>query len=130
MNYGGFWVRLMAHNIDLIILLPVYYLIGLLIGSNQLLFWVCASITLLYEIIFTAGNWQGTPGKKIMHLQVVDNNQKRISATKSALRTASKAITILTLFIGYAMIVLHPRKKGLHDLLAGTTVILKKGFDF
>lgn len=128
MIYGGFWVRLMAHNIDLMILLPVYYLLGFLIDTNKTLFLVCGCVTLLYEIGFTTSKWQGTPGKKMMHLQVTDKHQNKLSLGKAVFRTFTKALTMLTLFIGYAMIAFHPAKKGLHDRIVGTTVLFKKGF--
>lgn len=127
MAYGGFWVRLMAHNIDLLLLLPLYYLVGIFIESDRLLIWLCLDLTLAYEIIFTISKWQGTPGKKYMHLKVVDDYNEKLTLSRAIVRTFMKGFGILTLFIGYAMILFHPRRKGLHDRIAGTTVIFEKG---
>lgn len=127
MTYAGFWVRLMAHNIDLMVLLPMYYLVGVFVESDRVLILICTLITLSYEIGFTTSKWQGTPGKKYMHLKVVNANHERISIASSVLRTIIKAASLLTLFIGYAIIAFHPRKQALHDQIARTTVKLEKG---
>ena len=128
MTYGGFWVRLMAHNIDLIVLLPIYYLIGFLMTSDTLVLLSCLSFTWLYEVGFSVSEWQGTPGKRFMHLKVTGPSYQRMTLIRSAFRTLVKTLSLMTFFVGYAMIAFHPSRKALHDQLTGTTVISTKGF--
>lgn len=123
MHPVGFWTRLMAHNIDLIVMLPVYYLMSFFIDSNQILIWLCLVVTYLYEVIAIASSWGGTLGKKMMKTKVTNDDLTPVSLWKSSLRAFVKAFSVLTLFIGYLTIVLHPQKKSLHDLVMKTSVI-------
>lgn len=121
--YAGFWPRLMAHNIDLMVLLPIYYVGSLFIVSNTFLLSLCVIFTFCYEVIFDCSDWGGTPGKKIMKIKIIDRSGKSINLKKSLIRSISKMITVGTLFIGYLVIILRPDKKGIHDLIAGSQVI-------
>lgn len=126
MNYAGFWTRLLAHNIDLLILLPVYYFMSFLIASNSILYLVCGGLTFGYEIGFIAGPWGATPGKKYLHIRVAREDGSSLGLATSGIRAVVKAVTVLTLFIGYALVAIHPKKKGLHDLIMNTVVIFAK----
>lgn len=119
----GFWARLMAHNIDLLILLPVYYALSFLTSSNTLLLVLCTGGTFAYEVCFTFSQWAGTPGKRMMKIKVVGQDAQRLSPWKAMLRSVYKVATVATLFIGYLIIILHPQKKGLHDMLVGSQVV-------
>ena len=123
---AGFWSRMLAHNIDLMFLLPSFYLISLIPLDNMQLYLICLIMSMLYEIAFIASEWQATPGKKLAHLKVQNANGERLSLSQSAIRTFIKLLSILTFFIGYLMIALHPEKKGLHDLLVKSSVIVDK----
>lgn len=123
---AGFWIRLMSHNIDLIILLPVYYLLSFWIDSNGVLLWVCLAVTFLYEVLFISSQWKGTPGKRWMKIEVVNAQAQRLAPLQSLLRATLKACSSLTLFIGFAVIVLHPEHKSLHDLILGHQVIFSE----
>lgn len=126
MNFAGFWIRLLAHNIDLVILLPFYYLISLLITTDSLLYPLCIAVTFGYEVSFIASSWGATPGKRFLRLRVIHNDGSPVGLPASIVRALIKAITVITLFIGYLMISLHKKKKGLHDLAAATVVILNQ----
>lgn len=123
MNYAGLWPRLMAHNIDMLVLLPLYYILSFFISSNSLLFPICLILTMIYEIYFIGSNWHATPGKRAVKIQVVNEKGEGLSYAKSALRTLNKLFSVITLIIGYLFIMLHPKKRALHDLLPGTYVI-------
>ncbi|REE00067.1 RDD family protein [Marinoscillum furvescens] len=126
MTYAGFWPRLMAHNIDLLILLPCYYLLSFGIDSNRWLFVACSVFTLLYEILFVSSKWNATPGKRWMKLKVVDQHGQPPSPWRCAARTLIKIVSALTFFIGFLVVALHPAKRGLHDLFSNTFVIFVK----
>ena len=51
-EYAGFYPRMLAHNIDLIILLPLCYLMGYFVESNITLFILCGALYIIYHTIF------------------------------------------------------------------------------
>lgn len=123
MTHAGLWTRLMAHNIDLIILLPFYYLFSFLIASDHILLVVCFLVSFFYEVTLTSLNG-GTVGKRMMKLKVTNNSLQNISFFRSLLRSSTKLISGFLFFLGFAIIELNQQKKGLHDMLSGTFVII------
>lgn len=123
---AGFWPRLMAHNIDLMVLLPNYYLVSLFIESTPLLLAICAAFTYLYDAVASVSVWQGSVGKKLMRLRIVNRQGNRLVLQTGLLRSLAKTVTVLTLFVGYAVIMLHPRNLSIHDIIAGTEVIFSQ----
>ena len=123
MVYAGLWSRLMAHNIDLIILLPGFYVISFFITSNSLLFALCLVLSILYEVLLTSFKG-GTIGKRMVKLKVVNKEGKSLTLQHSLLRSMSKLVGSCTFFIGFAIIELNQQKKSLHDMLSRTFVII------
>lgn len=123
--FAGFWIRLMAHNIDLMFLLPVFYLLSFLTPSNTQLYLLCGITAICYEVGFTGSKWGGTPGKQMLKIRVTIAPHENLSLLRSFLRTVLKLLSVFTLFIGYAVIAFHPKKRGLHDIIVGSNVILK-----
>ncbi len=123
MIYAGLWSRLMAHNIDLIILLPGYYVISFFISSNPLLFALCLVLSLTYEVLLISFKG-GTLGKRMLKLKVVNKEGNQLTLQHSLLRSVSKLLGAGTFFIGFAIIELNQQKKSLHDMLSRTFVII------
>jgi uncharacterized RDD family membrane protein YckC len=131
--YAGFWVRLVAYIIDVIILgIPLAILnVALRPSPNDpqsghpgLLF----VLTLIVEIAYFAGFWssgmQATLGQKICGLRVVSATDfGKISFARAVGRFFGMCLSALILFIGFLMIAFTERKQGLHDMLAGTYVV-------
>lgn len=122
MNYAGFWPRLMAHNIDLLILLPTYYVCQMLVSDKLTLLVICFILSYIYEstMIYFQG---GTVGKRMMKIKVVSISGDKISIQRSLLRALVKIPSLLTFFIGFIVIGLNAQKKSIHDMLSGTFVI-------
>jgi uncharacterized RDD family membrane protein YckC len=144
-GYGGFWIRFLAFLLDAIILgiatwpirmmvvgtlgmhrfptepidarhlAPFFFLFSRLWGLNAIASW-------LYDALLTSSPWQGTVGKKILNLKVTDEGGSRISFARATGRHFAKYLSAMILFIGYFMIAFTDRKRGLHDILAGTFV--------
>lgn len=148
--YGGFWIRLLAHLIDHIILAaiaaPLFFvmvfpaairvaheaernqepspemivaILGSVFGYIALAFvgqW-------LYEALLTSSSWQGTIGKRVLHLKVVDEAGNRIGFGRATGRFFAKILSSMFFCIGFMMIGFTERKTGLHDMLAGTKVL-------
>lgn len=69
--------------------------------------------------------WRGaTPGKKFIHIKIVDAKTLQDIDNKQAItRSIGYIASTLALLIGFLMIAFRKDKRGLHDLLAGTVVI-------
>ncbi len=105
-EYAGFWIRLAAYLIDVILLafvswgiVNVFYFIGM---------WA----------------WKGqTLGQMITNIKVVRTDGKSCDLRTSALRFLGYIVCGLTLGIGFLIIAFDRRRQGLHDKIADTYVI-------
>ena len=79
---------------------------------------------LLITMIFWR-RWKGaTPGKRFVHIKIVDAATFEDIDNKQALtRSVGYIASTFTLLIGFIMVAFHKEKRGLHDLLANTVVI-------
>jgi len=153
-RYAGFWIRFIASFLDTLFLaLPVGILIYLLSGGNwfdfaqyqqnlqmamsgnphaldnqpytsfrwELLF----EISVLVVTVIFWDRWRGaTPGKKFVHIKIVDAKTFEDITNKQAItRSLGYIPSTLLLGIGFFMIAFRKDKRALHDLLAGTAVI-------
>jgi uncharacterized RDD family membrane protein YckC len=57
---------------------------------------------------------------------VTDEQGQRISILRALGRELSKIISALILLIGYIMVAFTDRKRGLHDMIAGTLVAYRR----
>lgn len=75
-----------------------------------------------YFVLFwsTAGQ---TPGMRLMALRVVTRGGTHPRVTRSVVRVIGLGLAILPLFLGFLPVLVDQRRRGLHDLLAGTVVI-------
>jgi uncharacterized RDD family membrane protein YckC len=148
--YGGFWIRLLAHLIDHAILgavaAPLFFITVLpsiiriahqaerdqepspeliiAIVSSALVYIALAFVgQWLYEALLTSSSWQGTIGKRVLRLKVVDEAGNRIGFGRATGRFFAKILSSMFFCIGFIMIGFTERKTGLHDMLAGTKVM-------
>lgn len=142
MNYGGFWLRVAAYLIDMIVIyiamIPLFLLLGLgmdpmaaageageaALGGATLLVWAISIIgPWLYFALMESSSNQATLGKMVLGMTVTDANGGRIGFGKATGRYFGKILSSLILMIGYIMVAFTARKQGLHDMLAGTLVL-------
>lgn len=145
--YGGFWIRLGAHLIDHAVLGALFvpgffiFIFPTVLAAHQqgafereipppeliwsVAFFVCLAIgaRMLYEILLTSSSWQGTIGKRLLHLKVTDDFGNRISLGRSTGRFFAKILSYMASYIGFIMIAFMDRKRGLHDVIAKTQVV-------
>jgi uncharacterized RDD family membrane protein YckC len=148
--YGGFWIRFLAHLIDHVILgavaAPLFFITVLpsiiriahqaerdqepspeliiAIVSSAFVYIALAFVgQWLYEALLTSSAWQGTLGKRVLRLKVVDEAGNRISFGRATGRFFAKILSSMFFCIGFIMIGFTERKTGLHDMLAGTKVL-------
>lgn len=148
-NYGGFLRRLGANIIDGIIVnicvglisffIKQIYMYYQLYGvsypndsiSNIFVLWYFIGywiIALPYEVFFLASSFQATPGKLFLSMQVVNYDGHRISYLRSFTRFLASFISAVSV-IGYLMVAFTKKKQALHDIMAGTLVIISPKSD-
>ena len=150
----GFWIRFAAFIIDLI--LAVIWLLGVgillvyigpqsemdLSGSGVTAMAVIAVVFLLFKLMMDSSKFQGTLGKYVTNIKIVDENGQRITRSKSFLRTGVYSLMLFgsryidgiinpsndvgSIFIlgllGFIMIGFTKKKQGLHDMASRTFV--------
>lgn len=133
--YGGFWRRLAAHAIDIMLLGLISSLVSSLIGitavegdepfnQRQLLVVLFAlGLATLYYGLWESSPTQATPGKLALSLRVAGRDGRRIAFPRAAVRYWGKLLSTLLLGVGFVMIAFTRRRQGLHDLLADTIVL-------
>lgn len=133
-SHAGFWIRLAAYFIDGFLVITVASLLTLLTGSAPFaestldepltpFELVSLIVSLLYFIIMPVTKFQGTYGKAMLGIKIVDHNYKRISFLRSIGRYLSWILASLIFFIGFLLIPFTKRKIGLHDLIVSTYVV-------
>ncbi len=94
--------------------------IGNLLWTPMLVF---ALLSLAWFVGFEASSRQATPGKRALGLRVVDEAGQGIGLVRAVQRHLAGALSWLTLNIGHLLAALPPRRRALHDRIAGTQVV-------
>jgi uncharacterized RDD family membrane protein YckC len=143
--YGGFWRRLLALAIDIVLWLVAFLLVAFLIGvaigiylvatggstadtnviGNQLVLPLDLAGLVLAWLYFTLAEalWQGTVGKLVVGIKVTDEAGRRISWWRANARYWAKVLSLMILGIGFLMAAFTERRQALHDILAHTLVV-------
>ena len=82
-------------------------------------------IWLLFSMAFEASPLQGTPGKYICGIKVVDQHGNRITLGKSIYRNIAKFSAYISFFIGFLALLFSEKKQTWHDRIAHTFVIMR-----
>ncbi len=131
MRYAGFWIRGLAYLIDSLILYLPILLIQDVIDShyeagskrNSLYLLDAFVIWWIYTAILNSSVWQGTVGKKILKLKIVNKSGERISFIRANVRFIAEFLSAVLLALGFFLAALNKKKRSLHDFIAGTFVI-------
>lgn len=135
MNYASFWQRFAACFIDGIIVNIAAFIIGVFVGiamygEDQNFITIVAGIMgvlscWIYYAVMESSPTQGTLGKMALGIKVTDLGGNRISFGHATGRHFGKFVSIITLGIGYLMVVFTDKKQTLHDKIAGCLVVTK-----
>ena len=108
-------------------ILLICWIISLIIGDWFVVvgFFLYFIVGLGYMVVMPATNFQGTFGKVIMGVKIIDENDEKVTVGRSALRYVGMMLSGMIMYIGYIMIAFHPEKKGLHDIIAKTYVVTR-----
>lgn len=143
MEKAGFFIRLAAYFIDLIVvtLCTLFLMLNLFILMNFFsnnngnfleflntvlipFYFSSYLLKFFYFTFFHSYNGQ-TVGKLICGIRVVDLKGKNISIFKSLVRFFGYYLSLYCLGLGFLWILVDKNKQGWHDKLAGSIVVLK-----
>ena len=142
-NLASFGWRLLAYVVDYIILSFVIQFIFIILASrgikfnlqsvddllklsakDLLILQLISSLPLIiYNSICEASPMQGSVGKKLCKLVVVDIDGVRLSYPNALLRSIGKAFSVAFLCLGFISILFTEHRQALHDFLAKTYVV-------
>ena len=131
-GYGGFWIRVVAYIIDIVILGVVGSIVDAIFhanpadataGGNG----IAGFINLVVDVAYFAGQWTyfgATLGQRVFKLRVVDaNTGQPIGIGKALLRWVGLFVSFLVCFVGVIWVAFDARKQGWMDKIAGTLVL-------
>ena len=141
--FKGFWIRLVAAIIDGVILTVLTFVFsivlaiiaGALLGEGAaaatfILTLIAFSLALiLYKPLMEASEYQGTLGKYILGMKVVNQRGERITMTTSFVRTIVYLVLItipgfnIVGILGIIMVGFTEEKQGLHCIASKTYVV-------
>lgn len=144
LRYAGFWRRLAAAIIDNMLLLVVSGPLLTLFTSGGYfradessgfleklgnLDWgfllIDAVLPLILAVIFWV-RYEATPGKQLLDCYVVDSHTfQPLSIKQALLRYLGYLISFFTLGLGFLWIAFDKRKRGFHDMIAGSVVVIR-----
>jgi len=149
---AGFWARLAAYVIDLILLTLIFVAVWTPIAGprhwqipdppqtlndaavqqyhEQLNVWANKALPIFYPIfllydVLLNGRFGATIGKMAIGAKITKLDGSPIGYGRALLRWLAARVSDI-LFFGYIMIGLRRDKRALHDLLAGTKVVFKR----
>jgi len=145
-KYAGFWIRFLAFVIDSVVFgvglaLPFYFIFDNPVASidytapldQQMLAlsalgqqFLAKGGVYLAIYIFCWMKFLGTPGKLVLDTQIVDaKTLAPLSFGQSLIRYLGYFVSVFTLFLGFIWVGIDAKKRGFHDLMAGSVVIYK-----
>lgn len=128
---AGFWVRLGAAILDVIIIGMPLAIISYLVTGNAEDNAFTSSVNLLYSVLVPVV-WSGyTVGKKIVGVRIAKVNGEKLGFGTMLLRTlVGGLVYVLTLglaaIVSAFMVGIREDKRAIHDFIAGTYVTYEK----
>jgi uncharacterized RDD family membrane protein YckC len=137
-DYQGLVTRAIAFTVDAAIINLIALLVGVGVGlalsilsiSDELktVLLACGGLTfVVWSVAYFAVFWSTTgqtPGNRLMRIRVCDADDRGLlSLRRSVLRFGALVLAALPLFAGFLPVLVDERRRGLHDMLAGTVVV-------
>lgn len=127
---AGFWVRLAAYLIDGAVLSIGWLVLVLTAGDGTFEansareFFVSVALDAAYFTLLVAA-WGTTIGKRAFNMYVVHRDGSRVGPFRALARALAQYVSAATLLIGFIMIGVRKDKRGLHDLICDTVVVIR-----
>ena len=125
-KYSTFWKRFLGFIIDHVLCTILTVTI-----SNQLEitdgkdYWIYVLTYFIYNTLMDSSRLQGTIGKLVLKMKVVDMAGNRLTLTSSLYRNFGKVISSIPLGYGFLRILAPHRNQTMHDELGKAYVIEK-----
>ena len=122
LEYAGFWIRLGAGVIDLLI-------VGCIDGFIAYFFpapiiWVTGGLVISVAYWLSFWVWRGqTPGKMAVGVKIIRTDSSPVKWQCALRRFLGYIVSVVTLFIGFIWVAFDGRKQGIHDKIADTYVV-------
>lgn len=133
--YAGFWKRLGAYVIDMIVLVLLTMVVFIaaqidaetLDETTEALEALFLPVAWLYYAVMESSTVQASLGKMAFEIRVTDLNGNRLSFWRATGRFWGKLVSGLIFGFGFFMTAFTAKKQALHDVMAGCLVV-NKGF--
>jgi uncharacterized RDD family membrane protein YckC len=133
-RYVGFWKRLLAFFIDVLILVTIFVTIAIAIYGRRYVQLASEGQTILFDLLVQGvlpavaailfWRFRGaTPGKMLVSARIVDAATLGAPSTGKLIGRYFAYIVSSIFMLGFIWIAFDKRKQGWHDKLAGTVVI-------
>lgn len=138
MSYEGLVTRAIAFAVDAAVINLIAIAVGAVMALavsvlsvpdwlEPVLLAVGGAAYLVWTIVYFATFWSTTgqtPGDRLMQIRVCRaDDGEPLSAARSVFRLACLTLAAIPLFAGFLPILFDKRRRGLHDMLAGTVVV-------
>ena len=121
--YAGFWQRILAGLIDLIILI----VLEIILIFIPVIGWILSLfVTWLYFAIQHSSTKQATFGMRALDIKITNEIHKKIGFWRATGNFYLTVISTLLIFIGFLMIAFTSKKQGFHNLISRTLCIRVK----
>lgn len=131
--YAGFWMRFWAYLLDLLmifslnamIIKPLFRGLGISLSDAGVFsaYGIVSGIVFYAYFILMTKFFQQTVGKMVFGLKVIPLKQEPPSWGTIIFREGIGRYISATIIVLYAVVAFTPKKQGLHDLFADTSVI-------
>ena len=135
--YAGFFIRLLAFAIDMIVVNAIASIIKGIIGSdvdifNSITLFTIISwlITLAYFTLMTYFNKGQTLGKMITNIRVIPTRGDKLTLGQVVSRETFGRYVQNKYMILYLLIAFVPKKQSLIDLLCDTVVVKNREYEY
>jgi uncharacterized RDD family membrane protein YckC len=135
-RFAGFWMRFWAYLLDLlvigsidrIIINPIFRAIGLDLHSGDFFapITIATAITFYGYFVLMTKFFGQTLGKMVFGLRVVPLQGEKLTWSTVLFREWIGRFISAFIVILYVLVAFLPKKQGLHDLFADTTVVHEK----
>jgi uncharacterized RDD family membrane protein YckC len=137
-SYQGLVTRTIAFALDAAVINLVALAVGVAVGlavsilelpnaAEDVLVAIGGAAYFVWTVAYFVTCWSTTgqtPGSRLLHIRVRDaDDGEPLSAGRSFLRLVYLTLAAIPLFAGFLPILFDDRRRGLHDMLAGSVVV-------
>ncbi|MCS0671094.1 RDD family protein [Cytobacillus firmus] len=132
-RFAGFWMRFWAYLLDLIVvgsvdrilINPIFRALDIPLHESNLFapISIATAITFYAYFVLMTKFFGQTLGKMVFGLKVVNLKGKKLTWSTILFREWIGRFISATIFVGYVIVAFLPKKQGLHDLFADTSVV-------